>query len=522
VVRVEYACLDGSPFPVVFGDASDVALRWLIDREHAPNAMTPLADAVRGAGRRGADTAYAESGLAMPSSLRREPPRANGFDYFVDPWLGGDERDEFRSGVARLAEQYGGTLGVWLHHSLPRVRDACAWLGAAPPETSFGALAERRAYAWSHTGVAGVVARRDLDAVVASCEAVCGDRAILVAHDLAQGSDNETIAADAALWRLSCLEPGSREARTAREQYFATYGSRTTSWSIDHPTLLERPELVDAQIRLLRQHGRHVGDVRPGAAARRRQRAHEIKAGLRSGEERDRFDRRLARLESFVPVREARARWQLVASGALRHAVRERGRLLAESHVIDQTDDVFFLTPDEFDDPTGDLRTAVVARRAEHARGRAVIPPVAVGRTEPEPELEAGPGPPGRRRAGAGDGVLRGAPGAPGVARGSARVILELDHAEQLAPGDVLVTTMTSPAWTPLFGIAGAVVTDAGDAVSHVAIAAREYGIPCVVGTHHATVLVPDGAHLTVDGDAGIVRVHGQPTRRAGAVVTST
>ena len=58
---------------------------------------------------------------------------------------------------------------------------------------------------------------------------------------------------------------------------------------------------------------------------------------------------------------------------------------------------------------------------------------------------------------------------------------------------------MTSPPWTPLFGIAGAVVTDGGeDALSHVAIAAREYGIPCVLGTHLATAVIRDGSTVRV------------------------
>jgi len=65
---------------------------------------------------------------------------------------------------------------------------------------------------------------------------------------------------------------------------------------------------------------------------------------------------------------------------------------------------------------------------------------------------------------------------------------------------------MTSPAWTPLFAVAGGVVSDAGDVMSHVAIAARDFGIPCVVGTAHATTTIADGTTITIDGDAGTVR----------------
>lgn len=500
-MHVEYACLDGSPFPVMFADPGDLGLRWVIDREHAPTAMTPLADAVRRVGRPGAELAYGESGLQMPSTLLREPPLANGYDYYVDDWLPQVERDEFGEGLARLVRQSGGTRGMWLNHSLPRVREACSWLQEAPPGTTFQALAERREHAWGHTSVAGVVARRDLAAVAASCEVVFGDRAALIAYELAQGFENETISADVALWHIARMEPDSPEAKLALDEFLATYGSRAMSWSIDHPTALERPDLLDAQLRLLRHHPiRDFRAVEPDAADRRRRLADEINARLSSEDERAGFERRLARLESFVPVREARARWQLVASGALRGAVQARGRLLVQQGVIDKIDDVFFLTPGEYDAPTDELRAAVAARRADHRRWIAVTPPTVIGNIGPDPVA-------------ASDGMLRGAPGAPGVASGSARVILDLIDADRLEPGDILVTTMTAPPWTPLFGIAAAVVTDAGDALSHVAIAAREYGIPCVVGTNHATLLVGDGASVTVDGDAGTVRLQAEPQR---------
>ena len=499
MVRVEYACLDGSPFPVVFADRGDLGLRWVVDREHAPTAMTPLADAVRRVGRLGGELAYAESGLPMPSTLAREPPQANGYDYYVDDWLPEADRDDFERGMRALADRHGGTRGVWLGHSLPRVQKAYTWLLAAPLDTPFRALAERRAYVWSHTAVAGVAARRDLRAVAASCEAIVGDRATLIAYELAQGSENETISADVALWQVARTEPDSPAAHTALERFLATYGTRATSWSIDHPTSLERPELLDAQLRLLRRHPHHdFNAVQPEAADRRRRLAADIGDRLDDRDERARFERRLARLESFVPIREARARWQLMASGALRRAVRARGRVLAEKGAIDEIDDVFFLTPDEYDEPAGDLGEAVAARRVDNERWTTVTPPIVIGNTGPDTV-------PTR------DGVIRGAAGSPGVARGPARVVHDLVDADRLEPGDILVTTMTSPAWTPLFGIVAAVVTDAGDALSHVAIAAREYGIPCVVGTNHATLLIREGASVTVDGDAGTVHVHVEP-----------
>ena len=70
-----------------------------------------------------------------------------------------------------------------------------------------------------------------------------------------------------------------------------------------------------------------------------------------------------------------------------------------------------------------------------------------------------------------------------------------------------MVAPATMPAWTPLFASIAAVVTDAGGALSHAAIVAREYNIPAVLGTGTATAVITDGQTLEVNGDAGEVRI---------------
>jgi len=52
-----------------------------------------------------------------------------------------------------------------------------------------------------------------------------------------------------------------------------------------------------------------------------------------------------------------------------------------------------------------------------------------------------------------------------------------------------------------------AVVADTGGILSHCAIVAREYRLPCVVGTAVGTALIKDGMTVTVDGSKGIVRI---------------
>ena len=43
--------------------------------------------------------------------------------------------------------------------------------------------------------------------------------------------------------------------------------------------------------------------------------------------------------------------------------------------------------------------------------------------------------------------------------------------------------------------------------LTHAAIAAREYGIPAVVGTWNATNSIRDGDIIRVDGNVGLVEV---------------
>jgi len=90
---------------------------------------------------------------------------------------------------------------------------------------------------------------------------------------------------------------------------------------------------------------------------------------------------------------------------------------------------------------------------------------------------------------------------------GRARIVRSAADFEQIESGDVLVTRTTSPGYNVLLPLLGAVVTDRGGALCHTAIVAREFGIPAVVGTEDATVRIPDGARIVVDGDRGVVEI---------------
>jgi pyruvate,water dikinase len=108
----------------------------------------------------------------------------------------------------------------------------------------------------------------------------------------------------------------------------------------------------------------------------------------------------------------------------------------------------------------------------------------------------------------AGDAALTGLGASPGRIVGRARIVENLAwEADEFRPGEILVARFTDASWTPLFGIAGGVVTDIGSMLSHSSIVSREFGIPSVVNTKRATTRISTGDLVMVDGDAGTVTV---------------
>jgi pyruvate,water dikinase len=195
----------------------------------------------------------------------------------------------------------------------------------------------------------------------------------------------------------------------------------------------------------------------------------------------------------------------------------EVGRRLAEAGTLTNRDDVFFLeygdlAPALQEPVARDWAALVAKRRAEQERWSALVPPRELGTSLP-PDVAENPltatffGT--RPEASKDPKVINGIAASAGTVTAPARIVHSLSEAGKLQPGDVLVCEMTMPAWTPLFASVSAVVADSGGVLSHCAIVAREYRIPCVVGTHVGTQRLRDGQRITVDGAKGIVRIEG-------------
>ncbi|MBM3880839.1 MAG: hypothetical protein FJ387_14165 [Verrucomicrobia bacterium] len=197
----------------------------------------------------------------------------------------------------------------------------------------------------------------------------------------------------------------------------------------------------------------------------------------------------------------------------VRQAALEAGRRLTERGLLLEPREVFFLKLEELEPAlsgrfAGDLRAAVAARRAQHARHDALTPPpVIVGSYQadhsPAPAFDPD------------QEVLWGLGVSPGVVIGRACVIRQADVGARVAPGEILVAPYTDPGWTPYFLSAAGIVVDIGGLLSHGSVVAREYGLPAVVNVGPATQIIRTGDRLEVNGALGRVTILERAPRNA-------
>jgi phosphohistidine swiveling domain-containing protein len=102
---------------------------------------------------------------------------------------------------------------------------------------------------------------------------------------------------------------------------------------------------------------------------------------------------------------------------------------------------------------------------------------------------------------------IRGMPAGRGRARGKAYVVSEKSPISKAPRGSVLVLEHADSQISHMIRDFSAVVSDQGGRLCHLAIVAREMGIPAIVGTGNATSLIRTGDNLEVDAGSGRVTV---------------
>ena len=500
-----YKCADGTDFPVTWQTEGNARLSWGLDDNHWPDPLRPL-DAAVWEGTPARERAFSEAGLPTPRRLLRFLV-PHGFVYMQAP----ESSDE---GVDELVRSCGGVAAVWEEYCRPRVQEACVRLHKAGDDERIIDLLEVCDYAWAMTIVASAVIRSAylrLSGFLAEHFGPEAESWASTQWELAQiasrRSEMRDLMVDGDLSSVQEALPqveGGNEFLSAFDEFLVRFGWRSEGWEAGSPTWREQPERPLGVIRRMITDGAASPALALEGVAQRRQKLTSVLGDrLRNDVARlTEFHECLAGVTSYLSVREDRALWQLNAFGSLRSALLRRGNKMVRNGSMGQAEDILYLLPEEIENSAnGNLSDLVVERKWEWERWSRLTPPRQIGAVETSTHLEA--------EGATVEGEVRGLAASRGVATGPARIIRDLSEADKLMPGDVLVCRTTSPPWTVLFTRASAVVTDAGGVLSHTAITAREYGIPCVVGARGATERIRDGMLITVDGERGVVQLVG-------------
>ena len=301
------------------------------------------------------------------------------------------------------------------------------------------------------------------------------------------------------------------------DEYLDTYGHQGYSMDFVEPTQTEDPSALFATIKAM------VGDpdydpknqeIR--AKAIRDQKFAEV-SDLLTGIEYWQFRYRWWLARKYNYIREEVAFYFGYTWKVLRPMAAELGRRMVEAGTFLTPEDTYFLVTDELDQAIAARRfgkalpelgrLASERRELREARKRHHPPG-----TVPDEASNV----PGIRfketqiRNDESSDAMRGFAVSSGRITAPASVILGPTEFDRMAPGSILVSPLTTPAWTQLFAHAVGLVTDMGSILAHGSIVAREYGIPAVLGVGNGTKRIEHGQMITIDGDAGTVEIHEQ------------
>lgn len=360
------------------------------------------------------------------------------------------------------------------------------------------------------------------------------DRPSTDAYQLLLGTMNRSLESDRELWRLAetakqfpwvytafsaddvigTLKTSAEGTRFLQQldQFLDIYGWRTVhSHEFVNETWIENPEYALAVIKTYLTEGFHFDQHWNEVVKTRTERVQEALAEISDPELREKFQAIHQSALNAWPIDEDHHFYiDAMLPAKTRPVMLRIGELLVDQGKLNKREDIFFLYQDELlnllnqDAPfrVSDL----VALRSQQYQDQISKTPVPQFGTPPtgEPDLVMvrvfGGGSPSLEGS---SREVRGFAASPGHYVGTVRIVRGPEEFFKVKPGDVLVCRTTAPSWTGLFATVGAVVTETGGILSHAATVAREYGIPCVVGTRHATQVFHDGDRVRVDGAEG-------------------
>ena len=504
-------------FPITWRDPGDAARSWFFDTTHSPDVLTPL----------GYDLYYGPF-LSGFGALR--PTYINYYCYMTNtapPMLAGAsmplvDLERLANGARR-----------WRDEIIPEVVEHTKYFR----DTDFDAMSnrelitevERLRELRVHQGRLhekaltpyGIGMRHLIDTYK---ELTGGDE--LGAVRLVQGYGSKSVEAGHSLWRVSRTaasapsvreaiesgvtldrlsgDPAAREFLDAFQAFLDEFGWRSELFEFAKPTWAEEPSIPLQQLKMYVDLADYDPVSEQGKLVADREKAIAETMSSLDDAGRERLTAVIDVAKQVVSIQEDHNYYidQRLAMMPRKLAL-AAGRRLVAGGLLDDADDVFYLSGDQLAAALGgtleDARQIIVRCKEEMTYFAAIDPPQFIGAP-----------PSGRQLGGVHDSIrserrdeLNGNGASPGVVRGIARVLMSIHEGDRLRAGDILVARTTMPPWTPLFAVAGGIVTETGGVLSHPAVTAREYGLPAVLAVAEATRKIKEGQLIEVDGNQG-------------------
>lgn len=100
---------------------------------------------------------------------------------------------------------------------------------------------------------------------------------------------------------------------------------------------------------------------------------------------------------------------------------------------------------------------------------------------------------------------LKGTPVTVGDIKARICVAESIEEAANIEHGDILITYSTDIGWSPYFPLISGIVTEIGGTISHGAVIAREFGIPCLIAVENACAHFVTGDYAYLDSKNGTI-----------------
>ncbi len=298
------------------------------------------------------------------------------------------------------------------------------------------------------------------------------------------------------------------EFKSRLEKHADKFGHTSFEFDFMNPTPAETPELILESLKMyVAGKGSDPYARQREVVERREQTLQKIRSRFKLIPNRW-FDKALNWAMDTAPTREDSIADMGMGHTTIRRMLGELGKRFAANGALENAEDIYWLVEDEVDELASMLERSeklsdhsgeVPARKAEWREQMNLVPPAILPEKSGWAKMI-----PWAQKNESGN-IIKGLGASAGRVTATACVMFTPEDFGRMKPGDVLVAVITTPAWTPLFARASAIVTDIGGPLSHSSIVAREYGIPAVLATGVGTRRIQSGQTITVDGSKGEV-----------------